>query len=442
MRIAILGGGVSGLALGHYLAAEGRSEFAIFEASAVPGGLCRSTQKNGFTYDLAGGHILFSKDREVWELMASMCQGSGGTVRNDRHTAIRWHDEWVKYPFENGIGDLPPRARFECLNGYLKALEVRSRQSTAPKRFDQWVRWRFGDGIAEHFMDPYNEKIWSYPLSEISSSWVADRVPDAPIEDIIKAACQVPTEGYTHQAVFDYPAHGGFQSITDGFARSMGSRLRTSTPVERVERSGSGFLVNGEAFDLVVNTMPLQRLIDVLPSLPDAARNAVTSLRWLGLSSVLIALRRPKLEARSWVYLPFHDQGPANRVTYFSNYAPSNAPAGCSSLMAEVTFTKECAPRKDPAFIEELLTGLARAGLLQRDEVMFTDVTTQPYAYVVFDHNFDRNRDQALAGIEGLGIETFGRFGRFEYLNSDQCVQRARDMARKIHARLDGRAKV
>ncbi|MBL8898908.1 MAG: FAD-dependent oxidoreductase [Planctomycetes bacterium] len=440
MRIAILGGGVSGLALGHYLAADGRTEFAIFEAAPVPGGLCRSKQRDGFTYDLAGGHILFSKDREVWELMRSMCADVGGAVRSERRTAIRWHDQWVKYPFENGIGDLPPQARFECLAGYLRAVEQRKQNGAAPRRFDEWVRWRFGDGIAQHFMDPYNEKIWCYPLREISSGWVAGRVPDAPIEDIIKAACQVSTEGYTHQAVFDYPAHGGFQAITDGFAARCGERLRLSTPVQRVERAGDGFLVNGERFDRVVNTMPLQRLIDVVPALPEDAKQAVRSLRWLGLSSILIALKRAQLEPRSWIYLPFADQGPANRVTYFSNYAPSNAPQGCSSLMAEITFPKEEAPRNDAQIVDELLRGLERAGILRREEVLFTDVTTQPYAYVVFDHDFDRHRDRALAAIEGLGLETFGRFGRFEYLNSDQCVERARNMAQKLLARLGERA--
>ena len=42
--------------------------------------------------------------------------------------------------------------------------------------------------------------------------------------------------------------------------------------MQRVERAGSGFLVNGERFDRVVNTMPLQRLIEVVPALPDQGR--------------------------------------------------------------------------------------------------------------------------------------------------------------------------
>ena len=70
-------------------------------------------------------------------------------------------------------------------------------------------------------MDPYNEKIWKRPLEQITSDWVAGRVPDAPIEDVLRAAVGIRTEGYQHQAIFYYPKTGGFQGITDGLARTL-----------------------------------------------------------------------------------------------------------------------------------------------------------------------------------------------------------------------------
>ena len=40
-----------------------------------------------------------------------------------------------------------------------------------------WIDWRMGQGFADHFMVPYNQKIWSRTdLDEMSSSWVAGRV--------------------------------------------------------------------------------------------------------------------------------------------------------------------------------------------------------------------------------------------------------------------------
>jgi protoporphyrinogen oxidase len=75
----------------------------------------------------------------------------------------------------------------------------------ARREFGAWVRWRFGDGIAKHFMDPYNEKVWKRELDFLTSDWVAGRVPDAPVDDVLRAAVGIRTEGYTHQSIFYYP---------------------------------------------------------------------------------------------------------------------------------------------------------------------------------------------------------------------------------------------
>ncbi|HED65340.1 MAG TPA: FAD-dependent oxidoreductase, partial [Planctomycetes bacterium] len=271
MNIAILGAGVSGLVLARRLIERGLSpdDLTLFEAGPVAGGLCRSKEVDGFTYDVSGGHILFSKDAPTMQWLKDCAGGDEAFVERNRNTKIRFDDRWVHYPFENGLGDLPDGPKFDCLKGYVEAwhareIEAREGHSKAPHDFASWIRWRFGDGIAEHFMDPYNEKIWKRPLSEITSGWVAGRVPDAPIDDVLRAAIGIRTEGYTHQAVFYYPKRGGFQAITDGLASTLTDRIRLNTRVEHVVRSGETWKVNGEDFDRVVNTIAMNELPSIV----------------------------------------------------------------------------------------------------------------------------------------------------------------------------------
>jgi protoporphyrinogen oxidase len=434
VKLAILGAGVSGLSLARFLIEGGmpRGDVHLFEAAKAVGGLCASKTVDGFTYDTTGGHILYSKDTAVMQWMKDCAGGDAAFVKRERHTKIRFGERWVHYPFENGLGDLPPQANFECLKGYVEAWNRRQlERSTAPATFDAWVRWRFGDGIAKHFMDPYNEKVWKRELSQLSSDWVAGRVPDAPVDDVLRSSVGIRTEGYTHQSIFFYPHSGGFQAITDGIASSVLDRVRLGTPVTDVVRAPGGWRVNGEVFDRVVTTLALTDLPNVVRDMPGAPARAMRELEYNSITCILIALERATHPELSWIYLPHHEQGPTNRVTYMSNYSPRMAPAGKTSFLCEVTH-RGGAPYPGGELEREVIDGLVHAKLLERGEVLFTDRTSTRHAYIVFDRDHTTRRTAALAWLEGQGLHPLGRFGRFDYDNSDQCVIKSRALAARL----------
>ncbi len=439
MKTAILGAGVSGLSLARFLVEGGvpPDELHLFEASGEVGGLCRSKTVDGFTYDRAGGHILYSKDATTRDWMVGCAGGADAFVESKRQTRIRFGDCWVHYPFENGLCDLPPEVNQECITGYIKAWEERKDAGSAvPEDFDAWIRWRFGEGIHEHFMRPYNEKIWKRGLEELGSSWVAGRVPEAPVEDVIKASEGVRTEGYVHQSVFQYPQEGGFQAITDGIAEAVRERVRLNTPVTQLTRHAESWRVDGEDFDLVVSTLPMDQLPRLIEGVPADVAEAMSALAFNSLTSILLAIDSDDQPDYSWVYLPHADQGPANRVTYISNYSPQNAPEGHSGLQCEVNWRGDGEAPGD-ALTDEVIAGLEHAGLVRPDQVLFTDRSDTRHAYIVFTHGFEERREQVIRWLEGEGILPLGRFGRYDYFNSDQCVISARELASTLLERRD-----
>ncbi len=439
MKTAILGAGVSGMALARTMIERGfdASDVHLFEAGPVVGGLCRSKTVDGYTYDVTGGHILFSKDAGVMQWMKDCAGGDDAFVKRDRNTKIRFGDRWVHYPFENGIGDLPDDVNFECLRGYVDAWHRRKMDgSEAPADFKSWIHWRFGEGIARHFMDPYNEKIWKRPLEDITSGWVAGRVPDAPIDDVLRASIGIRTEGYVHQAIFYYPKKGGFQAITDGIGGTLTDRVRLNTPVESVVRHGEGWRVNGEDFDRVVNTIPMNELPGIVDGIPGDVADCMRGLAFNNITCFLLALDRAEHPNLSWVYFPHHEQGPANRITYMSNYSPGNAPEGKTSFLCEVT-SPGGRPFAGKELEDDVVDGMVYAGLVSRDEILFTDRTDTKYAYIVYDHHLDERRRVSIEWCEQNGIHPLGRFGHYDYFNSDQCVIASRALAEKLleHAR-------
>lgn len=429
---AILGAGVTGLAVARLLVASG-ARVTIFEKAPVVGGLCRSDIVDGFVYDLAGGHVLFSRDPEVMSFLAGLL-GPENLVRSERNTRIFFRGRYVNYPFENGLSDLAKEDNYECLKGFVEAhyrREYEEKGKPRPVSFRDWIVWRFGQGIADLFMFPYNEKIWKTDLSRLSAEWVAGRVPDAPLDDILKTAVGIGTSGYKHQAIFFYPRQGGFQALPDRLAEPLGDCIRLSTTVERVKKTASGFEVNGEPFDELVSTIPIEELYSMLDRPDPRGKEAASSLDFLSLATFLIGLDgRDESNRYSWIYLPHPENGACNRITYLSNYSPNNAPPGTTSVLAEATFREE--PKDMEAMAKKVVEDLDRNGLLDKSKVKTLAWRKIRHAYIVFDLDFSRKKDVAVKGLRDLGIHPVGRFGRYEYLNSDMCIRTAFDTAKEL----------
>lgn len=431
-RIAVAGGGPSGLMIARLLAGDGH-DVTVFEAEPQIGGLCRSRDVDGWVFDLAGGHIMFTKDERVarfWdELFAD--EPCAATVRDTRILHAR--DHWVSYPFENALGELPLEDNLDCTEGSIRAYVERRRGAPAPADFRGWIRWKMGEGIARHFMDPYNEKIWKADLSAMGTSWIAGRVPDAPIEDVLSASLGRTTDGYVHQKHFRYPLRGGFAAIHERIAAPIRARVRTGHRVQRIEATrDGGWKVDGERFDHVVSTIPLHVLPGVLAGMDGCAAAAARALQFRGVACYLFGIEHEWVRPFSWVYLPHAWQGPANRITYLSNYSPNNAPDGKGSILAEVTYAGP-PPDVGPTGQRQLARALEDAGLMDAGAVLASDGHCNPVAYILYDLDFESKRDTVLGHLDALpGFWSLGRFGRYEYHNSDQCLGRAMD----LHARM------
>ena len=433
MTTAILGGGLSGLTLARLLKEQG-TDIIVLEAEPDFGGLCRTRTEQGFTFDIGGSHIIFSRDTEVLDFMRRVI--ADNEQRNNRHTKIFYKGRFVKYPFENGLSDLPDDDRFACVYGFIKTLiDTEKGTIKPPANFREWIYYTFGAGIAECYLVPYNEKIWKYPSAGMSHHWVDGRIPRPPVEDIIKSAIGIPTEGYTHQAVFSYPLDGGIEALIKAIARPVEPSIRTGFKVTSIRKNGDRWQIgNGKEVieaDRCICTMPVQHLLCCLTRVPPEVLEAAESLVYNSLICVNIGIRGTVPDI-SWLYIPDPDLGKTNRVSFPSSYSRHAAPDGCSSVLAEITHQPgdEISFMTDDELTREVTGMLETMQVCREDQVVFASVERQPFAYVVYDLNYQKNIAIVKNYCEQLGIPLVGRFAQFEYLNMDGCIRNVMDFVR------------
>jgi len=429
-NIGILGGGLAGLTIAAHL----DQECEVLEKESRGGGHCQTVQEEGFTYDAGGPHIIFSRDQQMVDYMVSLLGDNVHRAR--RNSKVFYKGRYVKYPFENGLFDLDPQDRFECLYHYIK------NDYPPPKtNFKEWIYHHFGKGLAEKYLIPYNEKIWNVPAEELGLEWVEGRVPKPPMEDVIKAAVGVETEGYTHQLYFNYPAHGGIESLP----RAMGQKVSTIVSdfsVQRIWKENKRWCVSNGAetrcYDKIICTIPIQELAHAMEGTPADIIAAVDSLRYNSLMTVAVGLDADRLPDYSSIYVPDPDVR-FHRLSFPGLFSPHNVPRGRSIIEAEITTNPGDGTHEmtDGEILTDVIGDLEAMSLLRPSEVCYGRVWRTQYGYVVQDDNYRRHLKHARAHFEQLGIPLCGRVAEFEYINMDVCIDRGRKLASRLNRDLN-----
>ena len=90
----------------------------------------------------------------------------------------------------------------------------------------------------------------------------AERIPNPNPEDILKSAIGYETEGYLHQLYYHYPRRGGYQAISEAWAKRV--PVTYGFRVKSLERRGESWLVSDGAqtreYRRIVSTLPIQHL--------------------------------------------------------------------------------------------------------------------------------------------------------------------------------------
>ena len=433
-RIVIVGAGPVGLGTAYRLRELGYSDFAVYERNSYVGGLAASFRDDaGFTYDI-GGHVMFSHYRYFDDLVDRLL-GDDHT-RLMRESWIWMNERWIPYPLQNNIRHLPPDALVDCLNGLVDA---QGKDPTAATNFAEWVEAVFGTGIADHFMRPYNFKVWAHPLEMMSKDWIAERVNVVNLKRVLANIVHERDElSWGPNNTFKYPLYGGTGGLYSRFLPYVGDHLRLQRDVVEVDverhivRLSDG---TEDRYQVLISAMPIPELLRRIRPFPQAQIEAARGLHNSHGLVVGVGVQGPCPSTKCWTYFP-EAKAPFYRVTYLSNYSPNIAPEGHFLLLAETSYSDH-KPEDRRTIEQRVIDGLIATRLIRpedRELIVATYTIDVDYFYPVPT----LSRDRALAAIQPFlmrhGIYSRGRFGAwcYEISNMDHSVMQGVEVVNQL----------
>ena len=471
----VLGAGPTGLSAAYHL----NENTLLLERNATVGGWCRSVEDKGFTFDYAG-HIMFSNDEYVHRLY-KMLLGDNVHWQN-REAWIYSKDVYTRYPFQGALYGLPPavlkecivgaiEARFGTLNsggslngsapGALPATQVAAPAGNAtlrkfndcddccadgvsacvasvgvakaemadkkagPLNFEEFIYQVWGAGVAKHFAIPYNKKLWAVPLAEMETSWLGGRVPLPNLEEMIAGALEPVGKPVGPNARFGYPLRGGFQALMNGFLPHLPGQLRLNAEAAAISPARKTVtLKDGTTFSYktLISTLPLPELVRMVQDeAPMEIRKAVRGLRHVSVRCVNLGIGRENITDKHWIYYP--EDSIFHRIFVQGNASPHcNAPGGFG-ITCEISYSEyKPLPVDGEQLIQRCIADCIKVGMIsEHDTVIAANQVDMPYAYVVYDHARAENVKKIKAWLTRFGIIASGRYGEWEYYNSDHA---------------------
>lgn len=425
--ICIIGAGLTGLSTAYHLEQLGITDYTLFEKEKHPGGLCRSIEKDGFTFDYTG-HLLHIGD-EYFRSLIKKLVGFDQFNTIDRRSFIYSQNTFTPYPYQINLYGLPAQTIVDCIQGYINRPNIQH-----PNSFPDWVMANFGAGFAKHFFFPYQGKIFAYDVDKLTASWTQKFVPSTSLEQILYGALtpqSISSVGYNAQ--FFYPKEGGIYSWVHKFAQAIKKPIYNDMAVKYIDTKNKQVIFHNnhsQSYDILINTMPLDQLLTMLKE--QSNRLLQTAAQHLKCNQVInfnLGLDH-NISDKHWIYYPEHKY-PFYRIGFPHNFAASMAPPGCSSLYGEFAHINQ-----SDHWIEQTkknaIETVKKLFNITDKNIISQAIINISHAYVIFDEWRDTHLPIIHEQLHEQSIYSIGRYGEWKYASMQDAVLDGKKIAESI----------
>ncbi|MEO0293125.1 MAG: FAD-dependent oxidoreductase [candidate division WOR-3 bacterium] len=411
--IVILGAGITGLSIAYHLK-ERNCRFIIIEKEKEPGGLCRNINIDGYVFNYTG-HFLHCRTIYVENLIKKLLPNIRLIKRN---SYVYLYKRLIPYPIQLNIQYLPILSRIKS------SIWFTLRNKKKIQNLEDWFISNFGKGLYEIFFLPYNEKLWRYPIREITPNFLVNYVP----KEKPSSSQEV---GYN--AKFFYPPEG-IGELISSFSKGIEF---VKGEVKKIDKNYVYLDSKKIKYEKLISTIPLPELLKMFYRRKIKLKekliwNSVLCLN-IGIKGEILPpgeLHNINFEPSKfhWIYFPEREI-PFYRVGSLSNVYRELAPKGCSSLWVEISYRDKNPSKK---IIEIVIKNLEEIGMIKREKIDIVSKVEIPYAYPIYNKSRENILREIKEFLENYNITLAGRFGKWEYSYMEESILEGKRIAENL----------
>jgi oxygen-dependent protoporphyrinogen oxidase len=306
-RIAIVGGGLSGLTVAYALASRGEGlDVRVFESETRAGGKISTDYRNGFLCEKGANGFLDNKPRTL-----ELCKELDITpVRSNENAKKRFIVSGGRL---NGLPESPPaflKSGLISWPGKLRMLyDLFAPKGPEDETVSDFVSRRLGREALEKLIDPMVSGVFAGDPYRMSIRSCFPRIKELEDEygSLLKAMIRIGKERKKAKGsgVSAAPSgnltsfYNGAQTITDAIAGKLGDRLLLGVSVEGIERDGGNYRLHTSRgnfdTDIAVLASPAFVTSKILKDIDSVISESLLEIPYPPLSVVCFGYQREKV---------------------------------------------------------------------------------------------------------------------------------------------------
>ena len=411
VKFCIIGAGVSGLAFAGKIPSN---EYMIIEKENEIGGYCRTIKQDGFIWDYAG-HFFHFMNPDIKRQFTSLLNADT-TIYQKKKTKIYYKDTLIDYPFQFNIHQLEKKEFIDCLCDLFQTYD-----QTDINSFKEMLYAKFGVGIAEKFLIPYNEKLYSCDLDMLDINAMGRFFPKAEPIEIINGFRGNKIQTYNEE--FFYSSEGAEAFIRVLMNDLDSSRFILSETVKAIDLEQKKVYTDNMfiEYDYLINTIPFDLFLKIaqIPHKESYTANKVLVYN-IGFDS--------GAEANDihWIYYP-EKKYIFYRVGFYNNILHTDK----MSIYVEIG-QKGIEKVDKKKYLKRVLEDLRKVGIIKTQKVISYAVLEMLPAYVHISEKTQKEKETIVEFLKEKDVYSIGRYGSWTYCSLEDCIYQAQNLRRKI----------